>query len=173
MTDRLRIIHKNVASITTREKQHFFLRSVGKENEILNLVDTHSTHPVESSIRKKYPHLTMFFNHGPKMAVKKGCIQKKEYKKGTLTVFAPSLIKDATHTIIIPGMLSYIDFQIGEYPYRYVSVYAPSEAKEDKRAFEFFEEIFNKEVIDPDKYTIISGDWNSARTEMDHFNYKD
>ena len=122
MTDRIRITHQNVASITTREKQHFFLKSAGKDNEILNLEETHFSPPVEFSIRKKYPHLTMFFNHGPKMAVKKGGIQKKEYTKGTLTIFAPSLIKDATHTIIVPGMLSYIDFHIGEYPYRYVSV---------------------------------------------------
>ena len=36
MTDRIRITHQNVASITTREKQHFFLKSAGVENEILN-----------------------------------------------------------------------------------------------------------------------------------------
>ena len=117
----------------------------------------------------------MFFNHGPKMAVKKGGrnMPKKEYIKGTLTVFAPSLIKDASHTIIIPGMLSYIDFHIGEHPYRYISVYAPSEAKKDKKSFEFFKALFNKEVLDPDKHIIISGDWNSARTALDHFKYKD
>ena len=108
MADRIRISHQNVASITTREKQHFFLKSVGKDNEILNLVETHSSPQVEFSIRKMYPHLTMFFNHGPKMAVKKGGrkMPKKEHIKGTLTIFAPSLIKDAVHTIIIPGMLS-------------------------------------------------------------------
>ena len=33
--------------------------------------------------------------------------------------------------------------------------------------------MFNKDVLDPEKYTIISGDWNSARTKMDHLNYKD
>ena len=88
MTDRLRITHQNVASITTREKQHHFLRTAGKDNEILNLVETHSSPPVEASIRKKYPHLTMFFNHGPKMAVKKARFQKKEYTKGTRKTFS-------------------------------------------------------------------------------------
>ena len=88
MTDRLRITHQNVVSITTREKQHFFLKSAGVENEILNLVETHSSPQVEFSIRKMYPHLTMFLNHGPEMAVKKGGrnMPKKEYIKGTLTV---------------------------------------------------------------------------------------
>jgi len=112
----------------------------------------------------------MFFNHGPKMAVKRARFQKKEYTKGTLTVFAPSLIKDATYTIIVPGMLSYIDFHIGEYPYRYVLVYAPSEPKENRNSFEFFEKLFDKEFMNPDKYIIISADWNSARTKLDHHN---
>ena len=72
MLDRIRVTHQNVASITTREKQHFFLKSAGIDNEILNLVETHTSPQVEFSIRKMYPHLNMFFNHGPKMAVKKG-----------------------------------------------------------------------------------------------------
>ena len=80
------------------------------------------------------------------MAVKKSGrnMPKKEHIKGTLTIFAPSLAKDALHTIIIPGMLSYIDFYIDKHPYRYVSVYAPSEAKEDKKTFEFFENYSTK-----------------------------
>ena len=100
---------------------HF--KSAGIDNEILNLVETHTSPPVEFSIRKMYPHLNMFFNHGPKMAVKKGGrnMPKKEHIKSTLTIFAPSLTKDATHTIIIPRMLSYIDFYIDKHPYRYVS----------------------------------------------------
>ena len=55
------------------------------------------------------------------MAVKKGGrnMPKKEHIKGTLTIFAPSLIKDAAHTIVIPGMLSYIDFYIDKHPYLY------------------------------------------------------
>ena len=120
MADRIRVTHQNVASITTREKQHFFLKSAGIDNEILNLVETHTSPQVEFSIRKMYPHLNMFFNHGPKMAVKKGGrnLTRKEHIKGILTVLAPSLTKDATHKIIIPGMLSYIDFCIDNHPYR-------------------------------------------------------
>ena len=96
-------------------------------------------------------------------------IPKKEHIKGTLTIFAPSIIKDAPHTVVIPGMLSYIDFYIDKQTYRYVSVYAPSEAKEDKKSYEFFEKkLFNKEVLDPEKHKIFSGDWNSVRTALDH-----
>ena len=57
-----------------------------------------------------YPRLKMFFIHGPKTAVKKGGrnIPNKEYVKGTLTDLVPALTKNATHTILVPGMLSYI-----------------------------------------------------------------
>ena len=97
-TDRLRITRQNVQSLTVREKQHLFLRTVGIDNEVLNLVETHSSPQLEFAIRKMYPHLEMFFNHGPKMAPKHGgrSMPRKEYTKGTLTIFAPNLIKNAT-----------------------------------------------------------------------------
>ena len=172
--DRLRITHQNVQSLTVREKQHLFLRTVGIDNEVLNLVETHSSPQLEFAIRKMYPHLEMFFNHGPKMAPKHGgrSMPRKEYTKGTLTIFAPNLIKNAAHTIIVPGMLSYIDFELEGHEYRFVSVYAPSE-NEGKKTYEFFDTLFDQEILDPLKFVIISGDWNSARTEIDHHNYTD
>ena len=70
--DRLRITHQNVQSLTVREKQHLFLRTVGIDNEVLNLVEIHSSPELEFTFRKMYPHLEMYFNHGPKMAQKRG-----------------------------------------------------------------------------------------------------
>ena len=69
-------------------------------------------------------------------------------------------------------MLSYIDFTLEGHEYRFVSVYAPSE-NEGKKSYEFFETLFDKKVLNPSKHIIIAGDWNSARTKIDHHNYKD
>ena len=40
----------------------------------------------------------------------------------------------------------------------YMYIFTPSEAKEDRKSFEYFENLFNKDVLDPEKYTVISGD---------------
>ena len=60
-----------------------------------------------------------------------------------------------------------ISTPIGTYPYTH-KVKAMN-----RESFEYFETLFNQEVLDSEKYTITSGDWNSARTELDHYNYKD
>ena len=65
MIDNLRIAHLNVQASNDPVKQNSLLRRVGFEYDILHLVETHSTPRTEAIVKKSYPHLEFYFNHGP------------------------------------------------------------------------------------------------------------
>ena len=65
MIDNLRISHLNVRAFNDTVKQNALLKRVGYEYDILHLAETHSSPKTEAVVKKSYPHLEFYFNHGP------------------------------------------------------------------------------------------------------------
>ena len=64
MIDNLRIAHLNVRAFNDPVKQNSLLKRVRYEYDILHLVEIHSTPRTEAIVKKSYPHLEFYFNHG-------------------------------------------------------------------------------------------------------------
>ena len=90
MVDNICFAHLIASSFVKTEMQHMILKQLGKKIHFLNIVETHMTHQLESSLRKRYPHVTFFFNHGDKQANKEN---SKEGKRGTMIAVIEGLIK--------------------------------------------------------------------------------
>ena len=103
MKDNICFAHLNASSFVKTEVQHIILRQ-------LNVVETHTTPQLESSLRKIYPDVTIFFNHGHKQANKEKC---KEGKKGTMIAVINDLVKLREYKIHVKGQLSTLNFSIG------------------------------------------------------------
>ena len=85
MVDNLRIAHLNVQAFNDSVKQNALLKRVGFDYNILHLCETHSTPRTKASVKKAYPRLEFFFNHGPPFKERAdGRRNEKEMKKGTL-----------------------------------------------------------------------------------------
>ena len=151
MIDNLRIAHLNVRAFNDPVKQNTLLKRVGYEYDILHLVETHSSPKTEAVVKKSYPHLEFYFNHGPQFKERSdGRRHDKEQAKGTVIVFPSNLGKASTFKTLIPGQLSCLDLRIGSKNFRITSVYAPAEAETNVR-LDFFKQIFT-----PDTRTLIS-----------------
>ena len=88
MKDNLRIAHLNVQTFNDSVKQNSLLKRVGFEFDILHLAETHSSPTTEAVVKKSYPHLEFYFNHGPEFKERiDGRQNDKEQAKGTLVVF--------------------------------------------------------------------------------------
>ena len=170
MIDNLRIAHLNVRAFNDPVKQNSLLNSVGYEYDILHLVETHSSPKTEAVVKKSYPHLEFYFNHGPQFKERSdGRRHDKEQAKGTVIVFPSNLGKASAFKILISGQLSCLDLRIGSKNFRITSVYVPAEA-ETKARLDFFKQIFTPDTLDPDKYNIVPRDWNCGLTELDNKN---
>ena len=173
MIDNLRIAHLNVQAFNDPVKQNSLLKRVGYEYDILHLAETHSSPKTEAVVKKSYPHLEFYFNHGPQFKERSdGRRHDKEQAKGTVIVFPSNLGKASAFKILISGQLSCLDLKIGSKDFRITSVYAPAEAETNAR-LDFFKQIFTPDTLDPDKLNIIPGDWNCGLTELDHHMYED
>ena len=126
MADSICFAHLNASSFVKSEVQHMILKQLGKKIHFLNVVETHTTPQLESSLRKRYPHVVFYFNHGDKQANKENC---KEGKKGTMIAVVEGLVKLGEFKIHKKGQLATLDFQLGARDYRFISVYAPPERK--------------------------------------------
>ena len=107
------------------------------------------TPQLESSLRKRFPDVTFFFNHGGKQAHKEG-------KKGTMTAVVNGLIKLGKFKIHVKGQLASLNFYIGTRENNFISVYAPLEG-ETSRLLAYFKNLFQTKIIDSEKSNIISG----------------
>ena len=173
MIDNLRIAHLNVRAFNDPVQQNSLLKSVGYEYDILHLVETHSSPKTEAVVKKSYPHLEFYFNHGPQFKERSdGRRHDKEQAKGTVIVFPSNLGKASAFKTLIAGQLSCLDLKIGTKSFRITSVYAPAEA-ETKAWLDFFKQIFTPDTLDPDKLNIVPGDWNCGLTKLDHHMYTD
>ena len=173
MIDNLKIAHLNVRTFNDSVKQNSLLRRVGFEFDILHLAETHSSPWTEATVKRSYPHLEFYFNHGPEFKERTdGKKNDKEQAKGTLIVFPSNLGKASAFKILIPGQLSCLDIKIGSKDFRITSVYAPSEAETHNR-LDYFKQLFTPDTLDPNKFNIIPGDWNCGLTELDHHMYAD
>ena len=173
MIDNLRIAHLNVRAFNDSVKQNALLKRVGFEYDILHLSETHSTPRTEASVKKAYPHLEFYFNHGPPFKERAdGTRNEKEKRKGTLIVFPSNLEKASAFKIITMGQLSTLDIKIGSKNFKITSVYAPAEA-ETNASLEYFKQVFNPVTLEPDMYNIVPGDWNCGLTDINHMNYMD
>ena len=65
-----------------------------------------------------------------------------------------------------------LNFSIGTREYKFISVYAPSEG-ETSRSLIYLKNLFQTEIIDPEKQNIIAGDWNCRIYSKDYLNYAD
>ena len=63
--DKLRIAHLNVRAFNNPVKKNSLFKRVGYEFDILHLAETHSSPKTEAVVKKSYPHLEFYFNHGP------------------------------------------------------------------------------------------------------------
>ena len=169
MVDSIRFAHLNASAFTRSEIQHMILKKLGKGIQILNVVETHTTPQLEYGLKKKYPNLTFFFNHGDKQANRE---RHREGRKGTMIIVVNDLFKIGEFKIHITGQLSTLRLHIGPREYNFVSVYAPSE-KETERNINFFKNLFQTSIIVPTMYNIIAGDWNCGLHEKDYLNYVD
>ena len=167
--DKLRLAHLNVAAFTKTEMQLHILKQLGRKFNMVNLVETHTKPRTEIEIKKKFPGIEFYFNHGPPQLNKE---DKREACRGTLIAFQEGLIKVDNFQIIIEGRLSVLDFQIEERPYRFISVYAPAEP-ETRNSVDFFKKLFTTDILDPSKTNILAGDWNCGLHQSDHHGYKD
>ena len=70
------------------------------------------------------------------------------------------------------GQLATLDFSLGARECRFISVYAPPE-KETSNSLIYFKNLFQTEIIDPEKQNIIAGDWNCGVYSKDYLNYAD
>ena len=128
MIDNLRISHLNVRTFNNPIKQNSLLKRVGFEFDILNLAETHSSPRTEAIVKKSYPHLEFYFNHGPEFKERTdGKKNDKEQAKGTLVVFPSNLGKVSAFKILIPGQLSCLDIKIGTKDFRITSVFQVSQ----------------------------------------------
>ena len=66
MADNICFAHPNGSSFVKLEVQHMILKQLGKQIHFLNVVETHTTPQLESSLKKQYHHVTFYFNHGDK-----------------------------------------------------------------------------------------------------------
>ena len=124
MIDNLRIAHLNVRAFNDTVKQNALLKRVGYEYDILHLAETHSSPKTEAVVKKSYPHLEFYFNHGPEFKERSdGRRNDKEQAKGTLIVFSSNLAKVSSFKVLIQGQLSCLDMQIGSKDFRITSVY--------------------------------------------------
>ena len=113
MIDNLRISHLNVRAFNDQVKQNSLLKRVGYEYDILHLAETHSSPRTEAVVKKSYPHLEFYFNHGPQFKERlDGRRNDKEQVKGTLIVFPSSLGKASAFKILIQGQLSCLDLKL-------------------------------------------------------------
>ena len=65
MLDNISFTHLNVATFTKVEIQQLILKKIGKQFQVLNLVETHMKYKTEVSIRRRFPEVEFFSNHGP------------------------------------------------------------------------------------------------------------
>ena len=86
------------------------LKKLGKGIQILNVVETHTTPELEYGLKKKYPNLTFFFNHGNKQANRE---KHREGRKGTMIIVVNDLFKIGEFKIHITGQLSTLRLHIG------------------------------------------------------------
>ena len=114
MIDNLRIAHLNVRAFNDPVKQNSLLKRVVYEYDILHLAETHSSPETEAVVKKSYPHLEFYFNHGPQFKERSdGRQHDKEQAKGTAIVFPSNLGKASAFKILISGQLSSLDLKIG------------------------------------------------------------
>ena len=105
--DKLRLAHLNVAAFTKTEMQLHILKQLGKKFNMVNLVETHTKPRTEIEIKKKFPGIEFYFNHGPPQLNKE---DKREACRGTLIAFQEGPINVDNFQIIIEGRLSVLDF---------------------------------------------------------------
>ena len=97
MGDNIPFAHLNASSFIKSEMQHMILKQLGKKIHFLNVLETHTTPQLKSSLRKRYPHVTFFFNQGNKQANKEN---SREGKKGTMIAVVDGLVnleRNSTH----------------------------------------------------------------------------
>ena len=169
MVDNIRFAHLNASAFTRPEIQHMILKKLGAGIQILNVVETHTTPKLEYGLRKKYPNLTFFFNHGDKQANRES---HKEGRKGTMIIVVNDLFKIGEFKIHVTGQLSTLRLQIGLREYNFISIYAPSE-KDTERSIKYFKNLFQTSIIVPTMCNILAGDWNCGLHEKDYLNYVD
>ena len=102
MIDNLRIAHLNVQAFNDPVKQNSLLKRVGynSEYDILHLAETHFSPKTEAVVKKSYPHLEFYFNHGPQFKERSdGRRHDKEQAKGTVIVFPSNLGKASAFKI--------------------------------------------------------------------------
>ena len=138
--DKIKLAHLNVASFTKTEMQQHILKQIGRKFHMINLVKTHTKPRTKIEIKRKFPGIEFYFNHGPLQTTRES---HQEACRGTLIAFQKDLIKVDAFQILVEGRLSVLYFWIEEKPYRIISVYAPSEA-ERKTSIEFFKKLFTR-----------------------------
>ena len=90
MVDNNCFAHLNTSSFSKSELQHMILKQLGKQIHFLNVVETHTTLQLESSLRNQSPHITLYFNHGNKQGNKEN---SREGKQGTMIAVVDGLVK--------------------------------------------------------------------------------
>ena len=63
--DKIKLAHLNVAVFTKTEMQLHILKQIGKKFNMINLVETHTKPRTKIEIRRKFPGIEFYFNHGP------------------------------------------------------------------------------------------------------------
>ena len=120
--------HLNSSSFVKLEVQHMILRQLGKKIHFFNVVETHTTLQLESSLRKRYPHITFYFNHGDKQANKENC---KEGKKGTMIAVVDGIVKLGDFKIHKKGQLASLDLSLGTRECRFMQATPTKEGNEN------------------------------------------
>ena len=87
--------------------QQHILKQLGRKVQIVNLVETHSKPETKILIRKRFPGIEFYFNHGPPQQNRES---HHESCRGTLIAFQEGLIKADRFQIHIQGSLATVDF---------------------------------------------------------------
>ena len=158
--DSISFAHLNVATFTKVEIQQLILKRIGKQFQVLNLVETHMKSETEISLKRRFPTIEFYFNHGTPQN------NRETHREG-----CKGLIDVKNFQIHREGRLSTIDFDIEGRPYRLTSLYAPSE-NETSNSLQFLKDLFTTKIIDPERMDILAGDLNCGLVQQDYYKYK-
>ena len=82
------------------------LKKIGKQFQVLNLVETHTKYETEVSIKRRFPGIEFFFNLGPPQSNRES---HKEGCKGTLIALQQGILKVKNFQIHVQGRLLTLD----------------------------------------------------------------
>ena len=109
MLDNISFAHLYVAAFRKVEIQQLILKKIGKQFQILNLLETHTKYETEVSIKRRFPGIKFYFNHSPPQTNRE---THKEECKGTLIAFQQGMLKVKDFQIHVQGRLSTLHFDI-------------------------------------------------------------